>query len=306
MNNQNPSLEGKTKNITLRSVLAWIFGSLFLLSGFILIFSDFVTGLASLVSAAIILPYSYNLIREKTKISMSATLRTLVVLIIFGIAVGVSSAGKKENTMPLAMQDQKPIVENQVPATTTIKAVADTKAPAVQKTAPAPIPKQTAQAFPSFSGSGNYIVGTDIQSGTYRTRVGSSGCYYSRLSGFGGDLSDILSNEMTDYPSVVTISLSDKGFKTVRCATWTTDLSAITQSKTSFGNGVFITNTDFVPGTYRSTGGSGCYYSRLSGFSGELGDVIANEMTDSSAIVTIPSSDKGFKSVRCGTWTKIN
>lgn len=152
---------------------------------------------------------------------------------------------------------------------------------------------------------GTYVVGKDIQAGTYRTRRAASGCYYSRLNGFSGQLEDINSNELTNAASVVTIMESDKGFKSSGCGTWTQDLSAITTSRTSFGDGTFIVGTDIDAGTYRNSGGSTCYYSRLSGFSGELDDIVSNELTSASAIVTIDSSDKGFKSSGCGTWSKM-
>lgn len=152
---------------------------------------------------------------------------------------------------------------------------------------------------------GNYVVGTDIQAGTYRTRKGSSGCYYARLSGFSGELGDIVANENTNAPAIVTIAPTDKGFKSSGCGTWTQDLSAITTSQTSFGDGMFIIGTDIDAGTYKSTGASSCYYARLGGFSGQLGDIIANENTDSQAIVTIDAGDTGFKSSGCGTWTKM-
>ncbi len=153
--------------------------------------------------------------------------------------------------------------------------------------------------------NGVFVVGEEIEPGTYRTRTANSSCYYSRLSGFKGDLDDIISNENTDYPAVVTIAEGDKGFKSTRCGTWTKDLSQITDSKTSFGDGIFIVGTDIEPGTYKNSGQSSCYYSRLSGFGGDLGDIISNENTDDVAIVTIAASDKGFKSTRCGTWTKM-
>jgi hypothetical protein len=37
--------------------------------------------------------------------------------------------------------------------------------------------------------NGTYMVGTDVQPGTYRTREGSPGCYYERLKNFTGGLS---------------------------------------------------------------------------------------------------------------------
>jgi hypothetical protein len=150
---------------------------------------------------------------------------------------------------------------------------------------------------------GTQRVGTDIQPGTYRTRTGSSGCYFARLKGFGGSIDDILANDNTDAPSVVTIAATDQGFQSNNCATWTSDLSAITKTRTTFGDGDYIVGTDIQPGTYRSTGQSGCYWARLKGFGHTVGDVLANDNTDNPAVVTIAATDQGFESARCGNWT---
>jgi hypothetical protein len=165
-------------------------------------------------------------------------------------------------------------------------------------------PKAT--ATPSFAhfGDGTFQVGKDIQAGTYRTRSGSTGCYYARLKGFGGTVDDIISNANTDAPAVVTIAPTDAGFESQNCGTWTKDLSQITRSKTTFGDGIFIVRTDIAPGTYKNTGVQGCYYARLSGFGGSVDEIIANNNTDTAAIVTIDASDKGFESQSCGTWTQ--
>jgi hypothetical protein len=161
-------------------------------------------------------------------------------------------------------------------------------------------PKPTFRTF----GDGTFAVGTDIQPGTYRTRAASDGCYWERLSGFGGTLGEIIANENTDAPEVVTIAASDKGFQSRRCGTWTTDLSAVVPPGNSFPAGTYIVGTDMKAGTYRSTASAGCYWARLSGFGGTIGDIIANDNTDAGAIVTIAASDKGFQSRRCGTWAK--
>jgi len=148
------------------------------------------------------------------------------------------------------------------------------------------------------------VVGVDIAPGTYRTRRASNGCYWARLSGFGGTLGEIIANEVTDGPEVVTIAPGDKGFQSSRCATWTADLSAITQSPTSpFGEGAFIVAVDIAAGTWRSNGGSDCYWARLRDFGGALTAIIANDI--GTTVVTISPSDRGFKSAGCGTWTKI-
>src|SRR3954452_9521443 len=62
----------------------------------------------------------------------------------------------------------------------------------------------SSDAFPNFT-DGMYEVGVDIQPGVYRTRIASPGCYYARLSGFGSEVSDILANDLTDYPAIVEI-----------------------------------------------------------------------------------------------------
>jgi hypothetical protein len=72
----------------------------------------------------------------------------------------------------------------------------------------------------------------------------------------------------------------------------------------SFTNGTKLIGIDIQPGTYRTrTPSEGCYWARLSGLSGGLSGIIANDNTDGPAIVVIAPTDKGFQSSRCSTWT---
>ena len=73
----------------------------------------------------------------------------------------------------------------------------------------------------------------------------------------------------------------------------------------SFGDGTYRVGEEIDPGTYAASGGSNCYWARLSGFSGSLGDIIANGIGSPHPLVTISSSDVGFDSQRCGTWTRV-
>lgn len=167
-----------------------------------------------------------------------------------------------------------------------------------------PPPTRLAAGF----GDGTFGVGVDIVPGTYRAPDTSAGCYWERLSGFGGGFGDIIANGFTDDPEVVTIAPTDVGFSSDGCGFWTADLSPITNSPTSpFGEGKFIVGTDIAPGTWRSSAtGLGCYWERLSGFGGTFEDVIANSFSDSIEVVTIDPGDAGFQSSGCGTWTKIS
>lgn len=153
-------------------------------------------------------------------------------------------------------------------------------------------------------GDGTYRVGRDIPAGTYRTRGGTD-CYWARLRGFSGSLDSILANENAIGPEVVTILRTDRGFTTERCGRWTSNLARITKSMTRFGAGTFIVNRDIAPGTYRSGTGSDCYWARLRSFTGSLNSIVANDNPTGRAVVTIARSDRGFKSSRCGTWTRF-
>jgi zinc-ribbon domain len=178
-------------------------------------------------------------------------------------------------------------------------------APAAAGATDTPQPAPAAGSSHQTFADGQQVVGTDIQPGTYRTRTGSSGCYWEREKDFSNNLGSILANDNTDAPAVVTILATDKGFKSTNCGTWTDDLSAITSDPTSFGDGTYIVGTDIQAGTYRSSGQSSCYWERESDFTGGgVGSIIANDNTDTPAVVTIDASDKGFKSHNCGTWTK--
>jgi len=166
-----------------------------------------------------------------------------------------------------------------------------------------PLPTETPDPFPKFT-DGMHEVIKDIEPGLYRTRKGSSGCYYARLSGFSGEIDDILANENTDYPAIIEILPSDRGFESSRCGTWTQNISQITNSKIAFSDGTYIVGVDIEPGIYKNLGGTGCYYARLSGFTGEIEDIISNGNTHEQVMIDIAASDKGFQSSRCGTWER--
>lgn len=76
---------------------------------------------------------------------------------------------------------------------------------------PPPGPKTT------IDSDGTYQVGVDIAPGNYHT-AGSSGCYWARLSSL--DTNDIIDNNNSNGPQVVSIQPTDKAFLTQRCGTW--------------------------------------------------------------------------------------
>jgi Protein of unknown function (DUF2510) len=71
------------------------------------------------------------------------------------------------------------------------------------------------------------------------------------------------------------------------------------------GSGTFLVGSDIKPGTYRSVDNSFCYWARLSGVSGDLNDILANDNVEGQALVQIEGSDEAFETNGCNEWTKI-
>jgi hypothetical protein len=73
---------------------------------------------------------------------------------------------------------------------------------------------------------------------------------------------------------------------------------------TSFGVGTHLVGVDIAPGVYRTDGGEGCLWQRLSGLTGDLDDILANDRVDGPVVVEILDTDVAFQSDDdCGTWT---
>lgn len=69
----------------------------------------------------------------------------------------------------------------------------------------------------TIPGTGTFLVGPDVDPGTYRAAA-RSGCYWARLASL--DTSDIIDNANADGPVVVELLSSDKAFETNGCATF--------------------------------------------------------------------------------------
>lgn len=74
-----------------------------------------------------------------------------------------------------------------------------------------------------------------------------------------------------------------------------------TKQKSSFGDGIWQANADFIPGLYRAPGGSGCYWAKLN--SADTNDIADNGFAGKNPTITIDSPF--FETDGCGTWEKI-
>lgn len=142
-------------------------------------------------------------------------------------------------------------------------------------------------------------MGKGIASGVHRF-YSEGDCYWARLSGFKGESGDILANGITSGYFIVEILPSDRGF-TLKCeqanvqqvSSFSDVGEVITPSSRSIPSGVYAVGEDIKPGLYQLAGN--CYWARLSGFTGESENIIANDTTDGPFVVEIDSTDIGFQ-----------
>ncbi len=188
------------------------------------------------------------------------------------------------------------------PAATTGPAPTATPKPSPEPAATTgPAPTTTSE---SGFGDGTWIVGTDVGPGIYAA-AGGTLCYWSRLSGFGGSLGEIIANELSAGRTVVEIASEDKGFETAGCGDWRPVIE-VTAPLSAIPEGTWLVGDEIPSGTYSAEGGDLCYWARLNGFSGELGDIIANNVGAGKQVAEITSTDAGFSSRGCGAWTRAN
>lgn len=158
-------------------------------------------------------------------------------------------------------------------------------------------------------GPGQYRLTSDIPAGRYYSDP-VNGCHYQRVRSFGGAPADAITDTIINYDAgqwIVDLLATDAGFVTdANCGTWFTTprrglLTAITP-------GTWIVGAQVSPGTYRAdNSGQGCYWTRLSSFTGGFDAILASAFISSPGVqlVTIASTDVGFStSIECGTWTR--
>lgn len=227
-----------------------------------------------------------------------------------GTAIGFVGLVLLVALTPTPEDDDTAAADDVAAATGTTETVAST---AEATETAAATPAQTEVATPTEApepegyDDGTWLVGEDIAPGRYRTTDASRTCYWARLSGLTGSLDDVLANDIGSGPSqVIDILDSDRAFDSNGCGTWVPIDGAATDSPdAAFGDGVWVVGMDISAGTWRAQPEGGCYWSRMTGFDGELGSVIANDLPSGPAIVEILASDVGFKTTGCGEWTKV-
>ncbi len=147
-------------------------------------------------------------------------------------------------------------------------------------------------------GAGTYAVGRDITPGIYAGRAGEglfASCYWARLSGVSGQLDDIIANDNANGQFYIHVLESD-GYLEVGCRIVPIEEWPLPDAPSaSVEPGMHLVGRDIAPGTYQGEAGTGfldsCYWGRLSGLSGELDDIIANDNANGSFYVSVSPTD---------------
>ncbi|MFH0515916.1 hypothetical protein ACHBTE_01900 [Streptomyces sp. M41] len=151
--------------------------------------------------------------------SPARSVLTHTLAVVLGLAVGgVVGASARDDPAP---------TDDTAGATATVTRTATTTAPG-EATTPTDggtteSPERTG-ATGEIPGDGTYVVGSDIEPGTYRTAgpqdTAIPNCYWARLRGTSGEFNEIIANGNTAGPTTVTIASGDEAFQTTGCQTW--------------------------------------------------------------------------------------
>ncbi|MFF3604246.1 hypothetical protein [Streptomyces sp. NPDC002463] len=111
-----------------------------------------------------------------------------------------------------------PSVEQTVTAT---PQSAQTPGIAAESQAATDTPKKNTTPSVEIPGDGVFLVGKDIQPGTYRSDGKDNAlCYWARLSDTTGEVGDTIASGNTKGQAIVKIDASDKAFQTSDCKPW--------------------------------------------------------------------------------------
>jgi hypothetical protein len=219
-----------------------------------------------------------------------------VIVAVSGDTDDPSADGAAQPSPPMTAPDEEP---EQTPDT---------------DTEPEPEPEPEPEGF----GPGVWEVGGEIPAGTHVTVVPGSGafdsCYWARLSGFSGGLDDIIANDNLDAGARgrLEISPSDAGVEFTGDCSWVEVTGAPPlEVGDEVGPGTWAVGDEIQAGTYTTDAAEGdvfdsCYWARLSGFSGDLDDLIANDIIEagSRGRVELSASDAGVHFTGDCRWTR--
>ena len=132
-----------------------------------------------------------------------------VLILIGGVGIGAAAGNKTAKAAPAVTVTATATVDATITATPTVIKTIGTRTLTATVTYTPPPPTQF--------GEGTYVVGTDIQPGTYKT-TGGDPCYWARLSSL--NTQDIIDNSNSTGLQTVQILASDKAFEVTGSCTF--------------------------------------------------------------------------------------
>lgn len=186
---------------------------------------------AVVVAAEAGTPYSARP-KSKRRVPLLALILTGAGALVLGLLVGTASAGAASNSTQLQKKisqqsneigELKKTVADGHAQTEKIaqdKAALDKRGADLDKRSQDLTTQEKQVGANTIPGDGVYLVGKDIQPGTYRNEA-SAGCYWARLSGTTGSFEESLANDNVSGQALVTITGTDVAFKSSRCGKWT-------------------------------------------------------------------------------------
>jgi hypothetical protein len=152
----------------------------------------------------------------------------------------------------------------------------------------------------SAFGDGTVLVNDEIVPGVYMATDIDS-CSWARLREGREDREAVIAEDRASGQAIVEVVATDVAFRSRGCGRWERFVPPPSPAA-SFGEGSHAVGTQIRPGRYRSDGGSRCSWERWADFRGERRSVIAGDIVEGRATVTIARTDVGFSSTGCGRW----
>jgi hypothetical protein len=115
----------------------------------------------------------------------------------------------------------------------------------------------------------------------------------------------VLATDTGSGQTLVELRETDATFVSSEGCGWWSALNQGTPQLDEIDQGTFAVGQQLAPGRWRSDGSDLCYWERLSGLTGTLGEVLASGTTTGPVEVEVLATDVGFGSLGCGTWRRL-
>jgi hypothetical protein len=150
--------------------------------------------------------------------------------------------------------------------------------------------------------------------GLYRTLGDQSPAVHCQIQRTDSTSTTYTYADAADGPLYIKVKPTDKTVTSTDCLPWRFAgvVPPVVHTSTigsTFGPGDFLAKYELVPGTYTSPGplSGSCSWQRVSDFTHDgTGVIESNTSSTGPQSVTIASTDFGFSSQNCGTWTRVS